>query len=173
MSYKLTYECNEREYRKIYLKAIIKYKKSKYKNLESIEELKQNPEKFVDYYNKISIINNDIPSNFRKKLRYLRECSDITREKLEEKSYISAQTIKEIENNEDRGYSLETIIALCIGMNLPPDFSFDLLRMAGFNIENNDNKKNTIYCFILRNLYKENIDYINEILILNNLKPLC
>ena len=96
----------------------------------------------------------------------------MTREKLEEKSYVSAQTIKEIENNEKRGYLLETIISLCIGMKLPPEFSFDLLKSAGFNIENYDNQKNCLYCYILRNLYDCGIDYINEILKANNIPPL-
>ena len=88
-------------------------------NLETIDNIKLKPETFDKYYNKIVIICNDLPYNFRKKLRYLRECSGKTREKLEENSHISVQTIKEIETNNSRGYSLETIIALCIGMHLP------------------------------------------------------
>ena len=113
-----------------------------------------------------------IPYNFRKKLRYLRECIGMTREKLEEKSLVSAQTIKEIETNEKRGYSIETIISLCIGMNLPPELSFELIRMSGFNIENNLTKQNCLYCFILRNLYNLGIDEINDFLESNDISPL-
>ena len=113
-----------------------------------------------------------IPYNFRKKLRYLRECIGMTREKLEEKSLVSAQTIKEIETNEKRGYSIETIISLCIGMNLPPELSFELIRMGGFNIENNLTKQNCLYCFILRNLYNLGIDEINDFLESNDISPL-
>lgn len=146
--------------------------KHKIKSFESINDIKVHPEKFGEYYNKVSIICDDLPYNFRKKLRYLRETVGMTREQLEEKSYISSQTIKEIENNNKRGYSVETIIALCIGMKLPPEFSFDLLRIAGFNIENNGNEINCLYCFILRNLYDCGIDYVNEILKINKFPAL-
>lgn len=147
-------------------------KKVKIKSFETIDDIKLHPEKFGEYFNKVFNVCDCSPYNFREKLRYLRECVGMTREKLEEKSYVSAQTIKEIENNEKRGYLLETIISLCIGMKLPPEFSFDLLKSAGFNIENYDNQKNCLYCYILRNLYDCGIDYINEILKVNNIPPL-
>lgn len=147
-------------------------KRQKIKKFESIYEIKKSPKKFENYYNKISIICDDLPYDFRRKLRYLRESMGMTREKLEEKSYISSQTIKEIETNRKRGYSLETIIALCIGMKLPPEFSFDLLKMAGFHIESYDNEKSCLYCYILRNLYDSPIDDINQILQVNHFDPL-
>ena len=144
----------------------------KIKGFETIEEIKSSPEKFDKYYDKILMIFDAIPYNFRKKMRYLRECIGMTREKLEEKSLVSAQTIKEIETNEKRGYSIETIISLCIGMNLPPELSFELIRMSGFNIENNLTKQNCLYCFILRNLYNLGIDEINDFLESNDISPL-
>lgn len=147
-------------------------KRQKIKNFESIYEIKSYPKKFESYYSKISILCENLPYDFRDKLRYLRESIGMTREKLEEKSYISSQTIKEIETNKKRGYSLETIIALCIGMKLPPEFSFDLLKMSGFYIENYDNEKSCLYCYILRNLYDCEIDYINQILKMNNFNSL-
>lgn len=147
-------------------------KRQKIKRFESIYEIKKYPKKFENYYAKISVICDDLPYDFRKKLRYLRESIGMTREKLEEKSYISSQTIKEIETNQKRGYSLETIIALCIGMKLPPEFSFNLIKMAGFHIESYDNEKSCLYCYILRNLYDSPIYDINQILQINNFNPL-
>lgn len=147
-------------------------KKIKIRSFETIDDIKLHPEKFGEYYNKVLNVCDSSPYNFREKLRYLRESVGMTREKLEEQSYISAQTIKEIENNNKRGYLLETIMLLCIGMKLPPEFSFDLLRSAGFNIEVYDNQKNCLYCYILRNLYDCGIDYVNEILKINNISPL-
>lgn len=147
-------------------------KKIKIRSFETIDDIKLHPEKFGEYYNKVLNVCDSSPYNFREKLRYLRESVGMTREKLEEQSYISAQTIKEIENNNKRGYLLETIMSLCIGMKLPPEFSFDLLRSAGFNIEVYDNQKNCLYCYILRNLYDCGIDYVNEILKINNISPL-
>lgn len=162
-SSKFTYEHNENFGMK---------KKQKIKSFESIYEIKSYPQNFEKYYSKISILCENLPYDFRDKLRYLRESVGMTREKLEEKSYISSQTIKEIETNKKRGYSVETIIALCIGMKLPPEFSFDLLKMSGFYIESYDNEKSCLYCYILRNLYDCEIDYINQILQINNFDPL-
>lgn len=142
----------------------LKTKRNKINKFETITEIKSEPQKFNEYYNKIQIIASDLPYNFREKIRYLRETIGMTREQLEEKSTISAQTIKQIENNEKRGYSQDTIIALCIGMSLPPEFSFELLKIAGFNIENNYNIRNCLLCFILRNLYDRPIDDINSFL---------
>ena len=141
-------------------------------NFEKVDEIIGNPKKFQNYYEKISDLYDDLPYKFRQKLRYLRENLGLTREQLEEKSYISAQTIKQIETDEERGYTLETLIALCIGMQLPPELSFDLIRMSGFSIEESITPLNGLYCFILRNLYDQGIDNANEFLILNKEQPL-
>lgn len=66
----------------------------KIKGFETLEEIKTTPEKFSQYYNKVYQILDSIPYNFRKRLRYYRESIGLTREQLEESSYISAQTIK-------------------------------------------------------------------------------
>ena len=147
-------------------------KKIRIESFESIKDIKNNPKEFCKYYKKVYKICNEMPYDFRKKLRYLRECIGMTREKLEENSYISVQTIKEIETNRNREYSIETLIALCIGMKLPPEFSFDLIRGSGFNIENNSTEKNCLYCFILRNLYSYSIDEINNFLENNKISAL-
>lgn len=147
-------------------------KKQKIKKFESVGEIKKMPKNFEEYYDKVSVLCEELPYDFRDKLRYLRESMGMTREKLEEMSYISSQTIKEIETNKRRGYSLETIIALCIGMKLPPEFSFDLLKMSGFYIESYDNEKKCLYCYILRNLYDCEIDYVNHVLQINNFDSL-
>jgi len=141
-------------------------------NFSNIDKMKNNPKLFNKYYHNIFVICDELPYDFRKRLRYLRECSGMTREKLEETSYISVQTIKEIEINKDRGYSIETIVALCVGMKLPPFLSFELLKIGGFDIENTMIKKNCIYSFALRNLYNETIDDINNFLEINGLPVL-
>lgn len=147
-------------------------KKKRIMDFSNIDKMKSDPKLFHKYYHNIFVICDELPYDFRKRLRYLRECSGMTREKLEETSYISVQTIKEIEINKDRGYSIETIVALCIGMKLPPFLSFELLKTGGFDIENTMIKKNCLYCFILRDLYNETIDDINNFLEINGLQAL-
>ena len=57
-------------------------KRQKIKSFESIYEIKSHPKKFENYYSKVSMLCDDLPYNFRKKLRYLRESIGMTREKL-------------------------------------------------------------------------------------------
>lgn len=147
-----------------------RYKNRKIKSFETIDEIKNNPKKFNDYYDKISNLIDNIPYGFRENLRYLRVELGFSRELLEERTGISSNTIKEIETNKKRGYSLETVVALCVGMNLPPDFSFELLRKAGYDIENSSNQLNCLYKFILRNLYNKKIEEVN-LFLQTNKKP--
>lgn len=142
------------------------------KRFETVNEIIMNPKMFQNYYKKIFEIYDNLPYKFRPRLRYLRESLGYTREQLEDRSYVSAQTIKQIETNDERGYSIETVVALCIGMQLPPDLSFELIKSSGYNIENNDSKKIFLYCYILRYLYNDGIDFINEFLKENNELPL-
>ncbi len=127
---------------------------------------------FDQYSRNIISINKDLPFEFRTRLKYLRKQENLTREKLSELSYISEQTIKQIENDEKRGYSLETIISLCIGLKLPPELSISLIESGGYCMNYSASKSMIAYNFILRNLYNESIDYINEFLKQNKLKPL-
>ncbi len=143
------------------IEAVRKNKKEKI-CFEKIEEIKNNPKAFQSYQNKIHYLYENMPHNFEKRIRYLREMMSMTREELEEKSNISLQTIKQIELNKKRVCSLKTIFALCIGMSLPPDISFELIKNAGYNIENNNSKKEILYCVILRNLYNSSIEEIND-----------
>jgi transcriptional regulator with XRE-family HTH domain len=140
--------------------------------LESMDDLMSNPDIFSNYYTKIYDICNDLPYSFRNRLRYLRKCRGYTREKLEEKSNVSVQTIKQIENDAKRGYSVKTIVALCIGMNLPPEFSFELIKKGGFNIETNSGIYNFVYCYILRNMYSLSINDVNDFLLSIGIEPL-
>lgn len=57
-------------------------------------------------------------------------------------------------------------------MRLSLFFSFDLLKVAGFDIENNMVRKNCIYAFVLRNFYDVSIDEVNEFLKINHLSEL-
>ena len=139
---------------------------------ESIDEINTEPNKFKNYYIKLHNVCGDLPYDFRKRLRYLRESMGYTREKLEEKSNISAQTIKQIEINFERGYTISTILALCIGMNLPPELSFELIRKSGYNIETNSSICNCVYCYLLRNMYNCSIDDVNNFLIIIGMDPL-
>lgn len=127
---------------------------------------------FNQYCRDIIVISKNLPYDFRTRLKYLRKQLNLTRSELSEVSYVSEQTIKQIENDEKRGYTLETIISLCIGMKLPPELSISLIESGGYCINYNVSKNMIAYNYILRDLYNKPIDEINNFLKENKLKPL-
>ena len=95
----------------------------------------------------------------------------MTVEELEEKSLINTKTIQRIRNDERYQPKLATVVALCIGMQLSPILSNDMITKAGtlFRISEED----IIYQMLLHSYYRNSIYECNEILRANNFKPLC
>ena len=57
-----------------------------------------------------------------------------TNEKMEERTGISSRMIQDYRNKKDAKPTLQSVLALCIGLNLHPSFSYDLITKAGYNI---------------------------------------
>ncbi|MBN2795118.1 MAG: HsdR family type I site-specific deoxyribonuclease [Clostridia bacterium] len=71
---------------------------------------------------------------FKKLMKYRK----LTVEKLSETSNVGSKTIQRLRNEEDYRPSLQTVIALCIGLQLPPALSYDLIKKSGYMLRNND-----------------------------------
>lgn len=108
--------------------------------------------------------------DFPDALCFLMKERGMTLELLEEKSGISVRTIKRLRNDPDYNVTREHIVALSVGMSLPPIVSSKLLRKAGLEM------KNTIthnaYRMILSMMYCCDIDEINDFLLSAKLQPL-
>lgn len=151
---------------------IYNYENNKKHKINQLFVTNYNENNFSQYCRNIIVINKNLPYDFRTRLKYFRKQLNLTREKLSELSYISEQTIKQIENDERRGYTLETVISLCIGMNLSPDLSIPLIESSGYSISYNSSKLIVAYNYILRNMYYCSIDEVNQFLEKNKLKKL-
>ena len=94
----------------------------------------------------------------------------MTVEHLEETSLISTRTIIRLSNDLDYGVTREHIVALSVGLTLPPIISMELLRKAGLAM------KNTIlhntYRMIMCEMYLSTIELVNDFLISLGLAPL-
>ena len=71
------------------------------------------------------------PMEFPDALHYLMKNQKMTVEHLEETSLISTRTIIRLSNDPDYGVTREHIVALSVGLTLPPIISMELLRKAG------------------------------------------
>lgn len=80
-------------------------------------------------------------------LHYLMKDQKMTVEHLEETSLISTRTIIRLSNDPDYGVTREHIVALSIGLTLPPIISMELLRKAGLTMKNTL-RHNTVNNFI-------------------------
>jgi hypothetical protein len=94
-----------------------------------------------------------------------------TEESLAEKSLIHAKTIQRMRNDLRYKSKLETVIAICIGLQLHPILSTDLVGKAGFALKPFD-EEHIIYQMLLTSYYQNSIYECNEILRANNCKAL-
>lgn len=83
---------------------------------------------------RISDILAEIPSSFCGTLDYHIKRRKYTNEKLEERTGISSRMLQDYRNKKDAKPTLQSVLALCIGLNLHPSFSYDLIAKAGYNI---------------------------------------
>lgn len=102
------------------------------------------------------------PMEFPDALHYLMKDQKITVEHLEETSLISTRTIIRLSNDPDYGVTREHIVALSVGLTLPPIISMELLRKAGLVMKNTT--IHNIYCMILYGMYSSTIELVNDFL---------
>ncbi len=79
-----------------------------------------------------------MPLSFHETLEYLMRdhgCGKITVEKLSEDSQISQRTIIRLRNEERVSYKLDLVVALCIGLHIPPWLSEVLLDKARLSVK--------------------------------------
>ena len=85
----------------------------------------------------------------------------ITRERLAEEAMMSGTMIKRMRTSE-RDLTLDQVIAVCIGLHIPPEYSFDLIEKAGFRLRNTP--EHLIYKSILQTMYMEKLMNIQKLL---------
>lgn len=80
--------------------------------------------------NETEILRN-LPNEFSKTLSVHMKKRGYSTQTLAMHSLVSERTIQRMLNSEGHNTSINTIIAVCIGLKLPPLYSFDLLRKSG------------------------------------------
>ncbi len=103
----------------------------------------------------------ELPSTFSGTLDYHIKRKGYTNEKMEEVSLISSRMIQIYRNNPLARPSLQSTLALCVGLNLKPIFSYDLIAKTGYNIMN-VTKGNLLYRYLIDNKYTEDIYIWNK-----------
>lgn len=127
--------------------------------------------KAMQVYNReIAGVLTALPNNFPDALVKLMSWRGITVERLAETSAISPKTIQRLRNQTDYNTTLETVIAICIGLNLPPVLSQALIEKSGYMLKNTET--HLTYRFLLDGCYSYSIFECNEMLASLKISPL-
>ena len=110
---------------------------------------------------RVSDILAEVPSSFCGTLDYHVRRRGYTNEKMEERTGISYRMIQDYRNKKDAKPTLQSVLALCIGLNLHPSFAYDLINKAGYNIMI-PSEEYLIYRYLIDNHHMENIFMWNE-----------
>ena len=121
--------------------------------------------------------NDEYIENLKKKL--IEECNEVvsakakedTLEELAERSGIAPRTLSNIKNDTSHNMKLESVVAICLGLRLPPELSFDLIEASGLSFRI-ANPNEAMYKHILYAPDDWDVGKWNEKLLKANLKPL-
>lgn len=111
-----------------------------------------------------------LPHDFSDAFVALTNWRDISVEKLAEESRLDARTIRRLRNEPDYTATKETIVAVCIGLHLPPPLNFKLLAKAGYCLSNTP--LDLMYHFLLTYKWPYSLDICNKYLTSQKMKLL-
>lgn len=105
---------------------------------------------------------NKVPGLFNEALAYHMKRKGLTDEELEGRCKISSRQIGDYRRKPDLNITLESVMALCIGMNLQTYYCEDLISKAGHTLRLTE--RDMVYRELIEHHTDENIDMWNETL---------
>ena len=140
-----------------------------YINSEQNQTLEQRAKTLQSYNRELLSVLQRLPSNFPDAIVELMDWREMTVEELAEKAGISPKTVQRLRGEPEYNPTLETVIAVCIGLGLPPRLSKPLIGGAGYILKNTE--AHLAYSFLLDSCYFHPIYECNEFLRLMGLSP--
>jgi len=105
----------------------------------------------------------DLEDSFGKSLAVLIKWRGLTNESLAEKALLEPMMIQRMRNDYNQAWNLGKVVALCVGLQLPPYMSLPLITKAGLSFKGG-NEEHLIYQHILTTRYNSTIYECNELL---------
>ena len=116
----------------------------------------------IAYNKELAKVMQNLPGSFSGALKYLMTWKEKTVEKLAEESCLDPKTIQRMRNNEDYETTIETIVAICIALQLPPVVSDALISRSACSL--GVSEKLLTYRFLLDSHYTTPVADCNETL---------
>ncbi|SHN62004.1 Helix-turn-helix [Butyrivibrio hungatei DSM 14810] len=110
-----------------------------------------------------------LPEDFSDSLKILMKWRNLSQKEIADKARINEKTISRALHGEN--ISLENVILICLALQTFYSISEKLIRLSG-NALRMGNHDHQFYNFVLLHYYADSLDYINDFLISNNVKPL-
>lgn len=111
----------------------------------------------------------ELPAQFGPAFIHLMDWVEISEESLAEKALISTRKVQRMRNDPTYPKDIDSVVAICIGMNLPPELSTALIDRSGFTLRLAQNESHLMYNFFLNHLYMHSIHDCNDMLAAKNL----
>ncbi|MDY2776598.1 MAG: hypothetical protein SOV02_08920 [Streptococcus infantarius] len=113
----------------------------------------------------------EFPNTFGEALKYVMKYQDVRNEELAEYSMIGVETISRMRNRSDYEPKLKSVVAICIGLNLPPMVSNKLIELAGYSLRNTTDE-HMFYSVLLAGSSSFTVGECNELLVENGYSAL-
>ena len=112
----------------------------------------------------------NLPATFGATLVVHMKTRKLTSEAMAEALGISSRTVSTLRNAADPSLSLRQVTAICILLQLPPEFSDDMIAKAG--IRPLPIAEHIAYKMLLRTMYSADLQTCNDLLRAENFEPL-
>lgn len=111
------------------------------------------------------------PGSFAETLIALMKERHISNKQLADRSLVGEKTIQRLRNDEEYPTSIQTVLALCVGLNLPLPEAEMFLGKTDFKLNTMKNEGYVYQC-VLATCAENSIYEINEMLEVNGIHPL-
>lgn len=143
---------------------------AKFMNIQQNNDVDAQAKTLTAFTKEISDVLQNMPGGFSKALVYLMKWKEMTVEELAEAAYVDPKTIQRLRGSDDYQTKIETIIAVCIGLQLHPYISNELIKRSSCSL--GIGEKYITYRFILDTCYTKTIAECNDLLETMGLAPL-
>jgi hypothetical protein len=119
---------------------------------------------------KAAKIASELPGSFGKSLAMLMKWRGMTIEQLGENARLDNRMIQRMRNNDTMDWDIKQVVALCVGLKLPPPLSMNLLEKAGLKFRSSEEQ--FVCAQILSTRYNSSIQECNELMEIAGFQPL-
>lgn len=133
------------------------------------DNVKAQAEAIIKRDEEIRKVKAGMPESFGEALKYLMKWAEITSSDLADKALMDGKMLQRMRNNVEYPKTFESVIAVCIGMQLPPALSKALIERSGFGFRFADKEAHILYHFFIESMFTQPLNKCNELLAARNL----